>query len=158
MAVWLSPLSTCERDGHLQVWWYQTLYNTILTSWWCVHCARNVLRHIINHYKTRFCALSWLITKIIQSNLGSRTPRIIKNSVYEQIFRTQSVSDDVLCLELRTRKPSTSCKVKLGVSVSVVFVVAWSSGKTHESATTIGESVCCCVAFVDSNSLCLLFK
>ena len=29
-------------------------------------------------------------------------------SVYEQIFRIQSVSDDVLCLELRTRKPSTS--------------------------------------------------
>ena len=32
----------------------------------------------------------------------------MNNSVYEQIFRTQSVSDDVLCLELRTRKPSTS--------------------------------------------------
>ena len=26
----------------------------------------------------------------------------MKNSVYEQIFRTQSVSDDVLCLESRT--------------------------------------------------------
>ena len=25
----------------------------------------------------------------------------MNNSVYEQIFRTQSVSDDVLCLELR---------------------------------------------------------
>ena len=45
---------------------------------------------------------------LIQSNLGSRTPPIINNSVYEQIFRTQSVSDDVLCLELRTREPSTS--------------------------------------------------
>ena len=42
----------------------------------------------------------------VQSNLGSRTTRITNNSVYEQIFRTQSVSDDVLCLELRTRKPS----------------------------------------------------
>jgi len=41
----------------------------------------------------------------IQSNLGSRTPRIMNNSVYEKIFRTQSVSDDVLCLELRTHKP-----------------------------------------------------
>ena len=29
-------------------------------------------------------------------------------SVYEQIFLTQRVSDDVLYLELRTRKPSTS--------------------------------------------------
>jgi len=38
----------------------------------------------------------------IQSNLGSRTPRIMNNSIYEQIFRTQSVSDDVLCLESRT--------------------------------------------------------
>ena len=30
----------------------------------------------------------------VQSNLGSRKPRIMNNSVYEQIFRTQSVSDD----------------------------------------------------------------
>jgi len=22
----LSPLSTCTPDGHLQVWWHQTLY------------------------------------------------------------------------------------------------------------------------------------
>ena len=42
----------------------------------------------------------------IQSNLSSRMPWIMNNSVYEQIFRTQSVSDDVLCLELRTRKSS----------------------------------------------------
>ena len=54
----------------------------------------------------------------IQSNLGSRTPRIMNNSVYEQIFRTKSVSDDVLCLELRTRKPSTSWNDKLGKSPS----------------------------------------
>jgi len=43
-----------------------------------------------------------------QSNLGSRTPRIMNSSVYEKILRTQSLSDDVLCLELRTRKPSFS--------------------------------------------------
>jgi len=42
----------------------------------------------------------------VQPNLGSRTPRITNNSVYEQIFRTQNVSDEVLCFELRTRKPS----------------------------------------------------
>ncbi|KDR13622.1 hypothetical protein L798_12458 [Zootermopsis nevadensis] len=58
----------------------------------------------------------------IQSNLGSRTPRITNNSVYEQIFRTHSVLDDILCLELRTRKPSTSWSDKLGVSASAVFV------------------------------------
>jgi hypothetical protein len=49
-------------------------------------------------------------------------PRFTNNSVYEQIFRTQSVSDDVLCLELRTFKPSTSWSDKLGVSASAVFV------------------------------------
>jgi len=37
---------------------------------------------------------------VVHSNLGSRTPRIMNNSVYEQIFQTQSVSDNVLCLEL----------------------------------------------------------
>jgi len=26
---WRTPLSTCTPDGHLQVWWYQMLYNTI---------------------------------------------------------------------------------------------------------------------------------
>ena len=41
---------------------------------------------------------------IIQSNLGSRTLRIMNNSVYEQIFQTQGILDDVLCLELRTRR------------------------------------------------------
>ena len=37
-----SPLSTCAPDGHLQVWWYQMLYNTILTSWWWAHSVRNM--------------------------------------------------------------------------------------------------------------------
>ena len=58
----------------------------------------------------------------LQSNLGSRTPRIMNSSVYEQIFRTRSVSDDVLCLELGTRKPSTSWSDKLAVSAPAVFV------------------------------------
>ena len=98
-----------------------------------------------------------LLSPVLQSNLGSRTPRIMNNSAYEQNFRTQSVSDDVLCLELRTRKPSTSWSDKLGVSASAVFVEEWSSGK-YESATPIGESVSCCVAFVHSNSLCLLLN
>jgi hypothetical protein len=92
----------------------------------------------------------------IQSNLGSRTPRIIHNSVYEQIFRTQSVSDDVLCVELRTRKPSTSWSDKLGVSTSAVFVEEWSTGKYHESATPIGESVSCCIYLI-CLVLCLSF-
>ena len=35
-------LLTCARDGHLEVWRYQMLYNTILTSWWWAHGARNM--------------------------------------------------------------------------------------------------------------------
>ena len=57
-------------------------------------------------------------SKDIQSNLGSWTSRIMNSSVQEQIFLTQSVSDDVLCLELRSRKPSTSWSDKLGESPS----------------------------------------
>ena len=30
------------RDSHLQVWWYQMLYNTILTSWRWAHSAQNM--------------------------------------------------------------------------------------------------------------------
>jgi len=29
-------------DSHLQVWWYQRLYNTIFISWWWAHSARNM--------------------------------------------------------------------------------------------------------------------
>ena len=96
----------------------------------------------------------------IESTVNPRftNASIMNSSVYEQIFRTQSVSDDVLCLELRTRNPSTSWSDKLGVSASAVFVVEWSSGKYPESATPIGESFSCCVAFVHSNSLCLLLN
>ena len=32
----------CAPDGYLQVWWYQMLYNTVLTSWWWAHGARNM--------------------------------------------------------------------------------------------------------------------
>ena len=33
---------TGKREGHLQVWWYQRPYNTILTSWRWAHGARNM--------------------------------------------------------------------------------------------------------------------
>jgi len=92
------------------------------------------------------------IQRKVQSNLGSRTPRIMKNSVYEQIFRTQSVSYYVLCLELRTRKPSTSWSDKLGVSASAVFVEEWSSGKNPESATKIGDKAWLQVTYRTMNS------
>ena len=63
-----------------------------------------MIRHLLSS-ELQMCRKNWYP---VQPNFGSRTPRIMNNSVYEQIFRTQSVSDDVLCLELRTRKPSTS--------------------------------------------------
>ena len=44
----VSSLSTYAADGHLQVWRYQMLFNTILTSWWWAYSSRNMQRHIIN--------------------------------------------------------------------------------------------------------------
>ena len=67
--------------------------------------TKNVLETTVN-WKRVYNRGYNLRNFLIQSNLGSRTPRIMNNSVYEQIFRTQSVSDDVLCLELRTCKQS----------------------------------------------------
>jgi hypothetical protein len=76
---------------------YRAQQNFILFPIMCSLCC-----FVPQHLETQFT-----FNENIQSNLGSRTPRITNNSVYEQIFRTQSVSDDVLCLQLRTRKPST---------------------------------------------------
>jgi hypothetical protein len=45
LSLW-SNLSTCAPDDHLQVWWYQMLCNTLLTSWWWAHNARNMYKHI----------------------------------------------------------------------------------------------------------------
>jgi len=77
-------------------------------------------------------------------------PRFTNASDYEQLgLRTNFPNTKrlgwLLCLKLRTRKPSTSWSDKLGVSSSEVFVEEWSSGKYPESATPIGESVSCCV-------------
>jgi len=34
---------SCAMDGHLQVWRYQMLYNTIVTSWWWAQqCSKHV--------------------------------------------------------------------------------------------------------------------
>ena len=94
--------------------------------------------------------------------MNTAKPRFTNASDHEQLgLRTNFPNTKrlgwLLCLELRTRKPSTSWSDKLWVSASAVFV-EWSSGKYPESATPIGESVSCCVAFVHSNSLCLLLN
>jgi len=31
-----------HRTATYSVWWYQMLYNTIYTSWWWAHSARNM--------------------------------------------------------------------------------------------------------------------
>ena len=53
------------------------LYNTILTTWWWAHSARNMYRHIINLLKTRICALSWSVAKIILRCTVSKTSKFI---------------------------------------------------------------------------------
>ena len=50
-----SPLWTCAPDSHLQVWRYQILYNTILTSWWWAHDARNMLFVRLFSYFPNLC-------------------------------------------------------------------------------------------------------
>jgi hypothetical protein len=88
--------------------------------------------------------VQWQQEMAVQSNLGSRKPRIMNNSVYEQIFQTQSYSDDILCLELWTCKPSTLWSDKLEVSVLAVFVEEWSSGKYRVSNTDRRERQLLC--------------
>ena len=56
-----SPLSKCAPDSHLQVWRYQMLYNTILTSWWWAQqCSKHVEVYNKLIIKKWFCASSWL--------------------------------------------------------------------------------------------------
>ena len=69
-----SPLSACAPDGHLKVWWYQRPYNTILTSWWW---AQQFSKHVQAWnkliIKQKFCASSWLITKINPAQCSYRS-------------------------------------------------------------------------------------
>ena len=59
-----SSLNLCTGQ-HLQVWWYHMLYNAIFTSWWWAQkCSKHVEAYNKSYYKTRICALSWLITKV----------------------------------------------------------------------------------------------
>jgi hypothetical protein len=82
------------------------------------------------HYLFRFLLRRYQYLGYIASNdraieefRSTVKPRFTNASDHEQFdLRTQSVSGDVLCLELRTRKPSTSWSDKLGVSASAVFV------------------------------------
>ena len=57
-------LSTRQRDGHRQVWWYQRLCNTILTSWWWTHVLETCRGMKWNLLWNKFCASSWLNTEI----------------------------------------------------------------------------------------------
>jgi hypothetical protein len=56
------------------MWRYQMPYNTILTSWWWAQqCSKHVEAYNKSYYKTRICALSWLITNIILRCTVSKT-------------------------------------------------------------------------------------
>ena len=39
---WPSHAQVLSQPVHGTVWWYQILYNTILTYWWWAHSARNM--------------------------------------------------------------------------------------------------------------------
>jgi len=59
-----TQVEDCAPDGHLEVWWYQMLYNTILTFWWrAQQCSKHVEAYNKLIIKKRFCASSWLITE-----------------------------------------------------------------------------------------------
>ena len=58
---------TCVRDGHLQVWWYQMLYNTILTSWWWAHYL-----HTYSMVQSPFWEANWFAA-------SQEIPRILWN-------------------------------------------------------------------------------
>ena len=68
----------CAPHDHLQVWWYQMLYNTI----WPPddeHIVPETCGGIRwTYYKGRICALSWLITRIILRCTVSKTSKYCK--------------------------------------------------------------------------------
>jgi len=95
------------------------------------------LRHVsvlqLHHHQGAHWFVLMIVTVVkIQSNLSSWTPRITNSLVYKQIFWTQSVSDDVLCLKLRTRKPS-KCRQKQ-ITLDNFLVRQRPSGSEAESS------------------------
>ena len=71
----------CTRDCHLQVWWYQMLYNTILTSRWWARSARNIYISIINIFWNRLSALIRLLANIILRRTVSNRSKFQKNNL-----------------------------------------------------------------------------
>jgi len=47
-SIWYHQTCRWPSRTDLQVWCYQMLYNTILTSWWWAYSARNIYRRTIN--------------------------------------------------------------------------------------------------------------
>jgi len=59
-----------QVSSHLQVWWYQRLYNTILTSWWgAQQCSKHVEAWNKLIVKQKFCTIEfatlWRLTTTI---------------------------------------------------------------------------------------------
>jgi len=73
-----SPLSTRAPDGHLQVWWYQMLHNAIFTPPMMSTTVLETCRGTYEtYYKTRICASSRSIAKIILRCTVSKTTKFI---------------------------------------------------------------------------------
>ena len=79
--------SSCARDGHLQLWCYQMLYNTILTSrWWAQQCSKHVEAYNKLIIKTIICVLLWLVTKIILRCTVSKTSKVIYKFFFSLLY------------------------------------------------------------------------
>jgi len=79
----------------------------------CLHmfralCARNMCRHITNLLLTRFCLLSWLITKIILRSTVSKT------KIVNHVSNKTSGANNI---DIRGRKSIADTIVYFGVNV-----------------------------------------
>jgi len=82
------------------VWWYQMLYDTILTSWWWAQqCSKHVEAYNKSYYRTRICAFSWLVTKIYSTCSIRLLVQWLKLGWVNQ---TERIAVYVFCLALTT--------------------------------------------------------
>ena len=99
--IWWAPNNASRWD---LIRCYKRLIFSIFSIFHSVSAWHNTVLREANHRQTLPVNSPHGIATTAQ--VDTVKPRITNNSDYEQIYRTQSVSDNVLCLELRTRKPS----------------------------------------------------
>ena len=59
----------------------------MLTSWWWAQCSKHVEVYNKSYYKTRICAFSWLITKIIMRCTVSKTSKYMNHVTNKELPR-----------------------------------------------------------------------